>query len=174
MYIACMKTFLPSDRCVYCGCSETSACVLGDGITCSWIEAPFPVCSKRICVHLFSVWAFSTASNAVPFEYQVYPLAARSALLWLYVTVWSLVDDPAAVRISMSDHIGLNGTVIGVHFSVDVPASDVGKVIGMKGGHARKLRALMSARAVREKTTYSVSINDNSIEPQAEKEESNG
>lgn len=156
-----MKTFLPSDRCVYCGCSEISACVLGDGIACSWIEAPFPVCSKRICIDLFSVWAFSTASNAVPFEYQVYPLAARSALLWLYATVWSLVDDPSAVRISMSDHIGLNGAVIGVHFSVDVPASHVGKVIGTKGGHARRLRALMSARAGREKTTYSVSINEN-------------
>jgi hypothetical protein len=36
--------------CLYCGCSEFDACILDNGVPCSWASTDPPVCSAPDCV----------------------------------------------------------------------------------------------------------------------------
>jgi hypothetical protein len=48
------RTTPRSLACIYCGCTETNACLVenleGDSVGCSWISLKPPVCSAPKCV----------------------------------------------------------------------------------------------------------------------------
>lgn len=159
MYIACMETLSLSTRCVYCGCSELEACVFADGSGCAWIpNTLYPVCTNPVCVHMYCNAEFPSFTVLKP---QNRTYATMAASIWVVATTMALVDDESAVRVTMTDRTSLLGEVIGVQFTVDVAAEDVGKALGKGGNHARSIRSLLSSRANKEKTSYGLSINEN-------------
>ncbi len=45
--------YLMPGKCRYCGCTESNACVLQDGDTCSWHDNTRTVCTAPGCVRQF-------------------------------------------------------------------------------------------------------------------------
>jgi hypothetical protein len=44
-------------HCLYCDCSEFDACILDNGVPCSWWSTDPPVCSAPECVDIHKRWA---------------------------------------------------------------------------------------------------------------------
>ena len=79
---------------------------------------------------------------------------AANTQKWLHDTILSLIDH--------EDTLLVNGRLRDecVDFIVFVAAEDIGKVIGRRGSTARILRTLLNARGRKNKTRYSLNIEE--------------
>ena len=85
------------------------------------------------------------------------------AIKWLYTTIEGLVDEEIDVDIEME----IQGER--VTFKVLVANTDLGKVIGKEGRHARALRLLLFARGRKDGAIYALELagHPKPIDPQS-------
>lgn len=80
--------------------------------------------------------------------------AAQETMAWLHAIVCGLVDQEKQVFISVYV------TDMGVLFKVKVSPADIGKTIGKEGRMARALRTLLMTRGRKDRTRYSLDIEE--------------
>lgn len=87
---------------------------------------------------------------------------------WLYVIVCGLVD--------VEDQIFISAYVtdLGVMFQVKVAPADIGKMIGKQGRMARALRSILNTRGRKDRTRYTLDIEEHSGEAYAAPTDASG